>query len=113
MSYGPFIHFIFILTLSGIWCQRAEEKIVEIGQAFSFDCKSGDSVYFGRRLGDWSSIQENDNKYPYLQLNFNALINENILRISSDSAHSEHSGYYACGQSKSMNRVYHLILAGK
>jgi len=113
MSYELFIHFIFILTLTGSWCQRTEEIIVEIGQPFSFDCKLGDSVYFGRRLGIWSEIQENDDKHPYLKLNFNSLADENILRISSDSAQSQHTAYYACGRSKSMNRIYHLILAGK
>ena len=113
MSYGPFIHFIFIITLSGVWCQRAEEKIVEIGQSFSFDCKSDDSVYFGRRIGSWSPVQGTDNRYSYLQLNFDSLVRENILRVSTDSAQSEHGGYYACGQSKTMNRVYHLVVAGK
>jgi hypothetical protein len=115
MSYNHFIQFIFIiiLTLESVWCQRTEEIIVEIGQPFSFDCKQDDSVYFARRLGEWSQIQEMDNQHPYLQLNFNSLANQNILRASSDSVQSQHTGYYACGQAKSMNRIYHLIVAGK
>ncbi len=112
-SYLFIINIIFILIVSNAWCQRTEQIIVEYGQIFSFDCKQDESVYFGRRLDQWSDIQENNNKYSYLNLKFNILNEENILRVRSDSAQSEHIGYYACGKSTSKNRIYQLILAGK
>jgi len=117
MSYVVFITFIFILIISGSWCQRTEKIIAEIGQSFSFDCKIDESIYFGRRLDEWSEIEDNNDKYSYLNLKFNYLNEENILRITSDSAQLQHSGYYGCRKpiwtTTSMNRIYHLILAGK
>jgi hypothetical protein len=117
MSYFVFITFIFILIISGSWCQRTEQIIAEIGQSFSFDCKIDESIYFGRRLDEWSEIEDNNDKYSYLNLKFNYLNEENILRITSDSAQLDHIGYYGCRKpiwtTTSMNRIYHLILAGK
>ncbi len=117
MSYFLFINFIFILIISNSWCERPQQIIVEIGQSFSFDCKQDESIYFGRRLDEWSEIQENDDKYSYLNLKFNYLNQENILRVKSDSAQSQNTGYYGCRHSTwsstSMNRIYQLILAGK
>jgi hypothetical protein len=117
MSYLLFINFIFILIISGSWCQPTEQIVLEIGEPFSFDCKQDESVYFGRRLDELSEIQENDDKYSYLNLKFNYLTNENILRITSNSAQSQNVGYYGCRkptwETTSMNRIYQLSLAGK
>lgn len=117
LSYFRSITVIFVVIISGSWCQTAEKIVVEIGASFSFDCKSDESVYFGRQLNDWSEIQENDNQYSYLNLKFNYLNADNILRVTSDSAQSYHNGYYACRKSTwttaSMNRIYQVTLAGK
>ncbi len=117
MNYSTMLYFLFIIIISGIWCEPTEQIVVSIGQAFSLDCKQDESIYFARRLGEWSEIQENDEKYSYLNLNFNYLSKENILRVTSNSAQLENIGYYGCRKptwtTTSMNRIYQLILAGK
>ncbi|CAF4646978.1 unnamed protein product [Rotaria sp. Silwood1] len=109
------LYFIFILILSGSWCRDIKKIIVPKGESFSFDCQQDESVYFGRKLHDWSEIQNNDNRYSSLNLNLNYINEENILRITSNSADSQNIGYYGCGNENSgrkiMNRVYQLILA--
>jgi hypothetical protein len=117
MSYFLFIHLIFTLIISDSWCQRTEQIVVGIGQPFSFDCNQDDSVFFGQQLDEWSEIQENNDQHAYLNLKFNYLNKDNILRVTSDSAHSQNTGYYGCRKSSwtttSMNRIYQVILAGK
>lgn len=114
MKLNLVILFLLIVDSS---CQRTEQIIVEDGQAFSFDCKSDQSIYFARRLGQWSDIRENVEQYSSFNLNFDSLKTENIIRVSSDSAQSQHVGYYACrkpsGTTSSMARVYQLIIPGK
>ncbi len=107
--------FIFTLILSGSWCEHTEQIVIIEQQSFSFDCKLDESVYFGLRLGDWSHIKENDERYYTLNLKFNHLTGEKILRVTSDSARSENVGFYGCRKSthKSMRRIYHLIMAGR
>jgi hypothetical protein len=111
------IGLLLTLIISGSWCAHTQQIIVSSYQSFSFDCIQDDSVYFGRQLNDWLEIQENDETYLSLNLKFIYLIQENILRISSESAGSEHSGYYGCRKSTRkilpMARIYHLIIAGK
>jgi len=113
MLYILFLNFI----ISGLQCQDIERAVVPQGQPFSFDCQHDESVYFGRRLNEWTEIQENDENYLYLNLNFNYLTKENILRVTSDSAEPKHAGFYACRKatwtSTAMNSIYQLILAGK
>ncbi|CAF0942876.1 unnamed protein product [Adineta steineri] len=107
--------FLFNLIISGLWCQDIERVIVEQGQPFSFDCQLDDLVYFGRKINEWSEIQENNENYLYLNINFNYITKDNILRVKSDSAQSKHIGFYACRKptwiSTSMNSIYQLILA--
>ncbi len=113
------ILYILILNLiiSAIWCQDIERVVVPQGQPFAFDCQLDESVYFGRRLDHWTEIIENNENYVYLNLNFNYLKKEKILRITSDAAEPKHTGFYACRKatwtSTSMNSIYQLILAGK
>lgn len=108
---------LFNLLIIGLWCEDIERVIIPQGQPFSFDCQYDESVYFARKLNQWSEIEENNEIYLYLNFNFNYLKKENILRITSDSAESKHVGFYACkkatGTRKSMNNIYQLILAGK
>ena len=108
---------IFVLWIFESSCQRAEQVLVEYGQSFSFDCKLDESIYFGRRLGQWSDIRENADQYASLNLKYHLLKNEKILRVIGDSAQSQHVGYYGCRKptwsSSSMTRVYQLIIAGK
>lgn len=108
------ILFLWIVDSS---CQRTEQIVVEYGQPFSFDCKSDQSIYFGRRLGQWSDIRENLEQFSSFNLKFDSLKTENIIRVSSDSAQSQHVGYYACRKpswtTSSMTRVYQLIIPGK
>jgi hypothetical protein len=116
MLHFILIKFIFTLVIARSWCAHSERIVVPIGQSFSFDCKEDESVYFGRQLGEWTEIQENDENYLYLNLKFNYLTKENILRVTSNSIQSQNSGYYGCRKatwtSTSMNRMYHLTLAG-
>jgi len=104
------------VIISGLWCQDIERVVVPQGQPFAFDCQPDESVYFGRRLNEWTEIQENNENYLYLNLNFNYLTKENILRVTSESAESKHAGFYACRKptwtTASMNSIYELILAG-
>ena len=108
---------ILLLLIADSSCQRAEQIIVEDGQPFSFDCKSDQSIYFARRFGQWSDIRENAEQYSSFNLKFDSLTNENIIRVSSDSAQTQHVGYYACRKpswtTSSMTRVYQLIIPGK
>ncbi|CAF3363942.1 unnamed protein product [Rotaria socialis] len=109
------INLLFALILSGSWCVTIEQLLVPIGDSFSFDCRTGDSVYFARKLNDWSEIQEDDEKYSYLNLNFMYLNQENILRLKSNAADSQNIGYYGCRRPTErrleMSRIYQLILA--
>jgi hypothetical protein len=108
---------LFNLIISGLWCQDIERVVVPRGEPFAFDCQQDESVYFGRQLNQWSEIQENDENYSHLKLNFNHLIKEDVLRVGSDSAGSEHIGFYGCRKATwttaSMSSIYQLILAGK
>ncbi len=108
---------LFNLIISGLWCQNIERVVVPQGEPFSFDCQQDELVYFGRKINEWTDIQENNENYLYLNLNFNYITKENILRVTSDSAQSKHIGFYACRKSTwssaSMNSIYQLILAGK
>ncbi|CAF0751094.1 unnamed protein product [Rotaria sp. Silwood1] len=107
--------FVINLVISGLWCQNIERIIVQQGQPFSFDCKHDETVLFGRRLNEWSEIQEDNEYYLYLNLNFHYLTHENILRVTSNSAQSKHAGYYTCQKSTwtstSKNIIYQIILA--
>ncbi|CAF2188593.1 unnamed protein product [Rotaria magnacalcarata] len=109
------INLLFALIISGSWCATIEQIIVPTGESFSFDCRIDDSVYFAHKLNEWSEIQENGEKYSYLNLNFMYLNQENILRLKSNAADSQHIGYYGCRRSTErrheMNRIYRLILA--
>ena len=111
------IGFIFILIISGSWCQHTEQIPVSLKQSISFDCNQDESIYFSRRLGDWSEVQEDNDLNSNLNLKFNFLSKENILRITINSVQPEHVGYYGCRKptwtTTSMNRIYHLVLAGK
>lgn len=111
------LYLIFLLIISGTSCTKIEQILTSIGQSFSFDCKLDDSIFFAQRLDDWSEIQENDYKYTSLNLNFNYLTKENILRVTSNSAKAENHGYYGCRKATwtttAMNRIYQLVLAGK
>ncbi|CAF1049256.1 unnamed protein product [Rotaria sordida] len=115
MLYFVFINFIFILIISDSWCRNIEKTIVPIGESFSFNCHQDESVYFARQLHDWSEIQNNDNRYSYLNLNIININEENVLRITINSANSQNTGYYGCSSSKSrrqsMSRTYQLIVA--
>ncbi|CAF3337304.1 unnamed protein product [Rotaria sp. Silwood2] len=115
MLYFLFINIIFTLIISGSWCRNIEKIIVPAGESFSFDCQQDESVFFGRKLHDWSEIQNNDDRYSNLNLNLNYINEENVLRVTSNSADSQNIGYYGCGNSKlnkkTMSRVYQLILA--
>jgi hypothetical protein len=107
---------IFNMIISGVWSQDIERLVIPQGQSFAFDCQFDESVYFGRRLDQWTEIVENNENYIYLNLNFNYLNQEKILRVTSDSAEPKHTGFYACRKatwtSASMNSIYQLILAG-
>ena len=104
------------LIVTGVWTQEIERLVIPRGQPFAFDCQSDESVYFGRRLDQWMEIVENNENYIYLDLNFNYLNEEKILRVTAGSAESKHVGFYACRKatwtSTSMNSIYQLILAG-
>jgi hypothetical protein len=112
-----FYIFLFNLLITGLWCEDILRVVIPQGQPFSFDCQSDESVYFGRKLNQWSEIEENNEIYLYLNLNLIYVTKENVLRVSSDSAESKHVGFYACRKpnwkSASMNTVYQFILAGK
>lgn len=109
--------FLFNLFILGLWCQDIERVVIPHGEAFAFDCQQNELVFFGRRLNEWTEIQEDNENYLYLNLKFNHLVKEKILRVSSESAEPKHAGFYACRQSTwastSMNTIYQLILAGK
>ncbi|UJR10020.1 hypothetical protein I4U23_014243 [Adineta vaga] len=109
------LYLLVILIISGTSCTKVEQIIASVGQSFSFDCKLDDSVFYARRLDDWSEIQENDNNYVSLKLNFNYLTKENILRVTSNYVQAENHGYYGCRKATwataAMNRIYQLILA--
>ena len=117
MSYFFLVNLIFLLMVSVSWSQRTEQITVKFGQPFSFDCKQDESVYFGRRLGQWSDIRENGDQYAYLNLKFDLSNKEKVLRVTTDSAESQHVGYYGCRKATwsttSMTHVYQLIIAGK
>jgi hypothetical protein len=106
---------LVILVISGVWSQNIERVVVPQGEPFSFECQRDQSVYFGRKINEWSEIQENGDNH--LELNFNYLIQDNLLRVSSNSAQAKHVGFYACRKAtwttSSMSNVYQLILAGK
>jgi hypothetical protein len=108
---------LFYLIITGLWCQDIERVVIPQGQPFSFDCQLDESVYFGRQVNEWTEIQENNENYLYLNLNFNYLTKENILRVTSESAEAKHAGFYACRKATwtttTMNSIYQLILAGK
>ena len=111
------LYILFInLIIAGVESQNIERVVVPQGHPFTFDCQLDQSVYFARRLNEWTEIQENNEKYFYLNLNFDYLTKENILRVTSDSAEPKHNGFYGCRKaswtSTSMNTVYQLILAG-
>ncbi|CAF0909349.1 unnamed protein product [Rotaria sordida] len=107
--------FVINLIISGLWCQNIKRVIVQQGGSFSFDCQHDETVLFGRRLNEWLEIQEDNEYYLYLNLNFNYLPQENILRVTSNSAQSKHNGYYTCQKSTwistSKNIIYQIILA--
>lgn len=96
---------------------KAEQMVVPLGQSFSFDCKLDESVFFARRLDDWSEVQENDNKFIALNLNFNFLTSKNILRVTANPVQTENHGYYGCRMATwattAMSRTYQLIVAGE
>ncbi|CAF4331040.1 unnamed protein product [Rotaria sp. Silwood2] len=106
--------FVINLIISGLWCQNIERVILQQGQPFSFDCQYNEMVLFGRRLNEWSEIQEDNEYYLYLNLNFNYLTQENILRVTLSSIQSKHAGYYTCQKptlaSTSKNRIYQIIV---
>lgn len=112
-----FYIFLFNLIIIGIWCQDIERVIVPQGEPFAFDCQQDESPFFGRKLNQWTEIEENNENYLYLNLKFNYLTKDNVLRVSSESAESKHAGFYACRKSTwsstSMTSIYQLILAGK
>jgi hypothetical protein len=97
-------------------CKSLDDIVVARGDPFSFDCQQDESIFYARRLDDWSEIQEDNDNYLYLNLKFEYLNQEKRVRVYCTSAQSEHVGYYACRKttwtSTSMNRVYQLILAG-
>jgi hypothetical protein len=107
---------VFNLIILGVWSQDIERLVVPQGHPFTFDCQLDESVYFGRRLDQWTEIVENNEDYVYLNLNFNYLNEKKILRVTSDSAESKHTGFYGCRKaswtSTLMNSIYQLILAG-
>jgi len=108
---------IFILISSTVFCQEIERAVIADGQAFQFDCRLDESIYFARQLNDWKEITENDETYVYLNLKYTHLSNENVLRVTVDSAQSKHVGFYACRKaswtSTAMSSIYQLTLAGK
>ncbi|CAF4274529.1 unnamed protein product, partial [Adineta steineri] len=115
IRYSMRLYFLLILIICRVQSEKIEKITKSIGQSFSFDCQQDESVYFTQKLGDWSEIQENDNQYSYLNLNFNYLNQEKILRVSSNSVQLENIGYYGCRKptwsTASMNRIYQLIVA--
>ena len=50
----------------GTWCTTIEQFIIPTGESFSFDCQQDESVFFARKLGEWSQIDENEYKYSHL-----------------------------------------------
>ncbi|CAF3716113.1 unnamed protein product [Adineta steineri] len=115
IRYSMMLYFLLILIICRVQSEKIEKITKSVGQSFSFDCQQDESVYFTQKLDDWSEIQENDNQYSYLNLNFNYLNQEKILRVSSNSIQSENIGYYGCRKptwsTASMNRIYQLIVA--
>ena len=112
------VYFLVLhLIVAGSWCADIEQMIVPQGHAFSFDCRDDQSIYFARKLNEWSEVQDNGALHRQLNLNLNYLPKKNILRVTSDSAESKHAGFYGCRKatwrSASMDSIYQLILAGK
>ena len=69
----------FNLIISGFWCQDIEKVVIPQGEPFSFDCQLDESVYFGRRLNEWTEIQENNENYLHIEvLNDPSHISKNI-----------------------------------
>lgn len=105
------------LLIVGYSCQEVERIVVPQGQTFQFDCRLDESAYFGRRLNEWTELEENNENSISLNLKFTYLTNEKILRVSVDSAQAKHVGFYACRKatwtSTAMNSIYQIILAGK
>jgi len=103
-----------VVILSSISSQKVEQISVKLGQTLSFDCKTDELVYFGPQLNEWSEIKEDDND---LNLKFTQLNQGNILRITSDSVDSFHTGFYACRKpvwtTTAMSRIYKVTVAGK
>ncbi|CAF0910413.1 unnamed protein product [Adineta ricciae] len=111
------LHLLLVfVVITGTSCTKIEQIVASAGQAFSFDCQFDESVFFAKQLDNWSEIQENDNKYTSLNLNFNYLMEENILRVTSNSVDSVNLGYYGCRRATwatpDMNRIYKLVIAG-
>lgn len=102
--------------LSGLWCQNIERIIVDQGQPFTFDCQYDESVFFSRRLNEWLEIQKDNQYYSYLKLDFNYIIKENILRVTSNAAEAKNVGYYTCGKPEdrttSKNTIYQIVIRG-
>ncbi|CAF0910924.1 unnamed protein product [Adineta ricciae] len=111
------LHLLLVFVIiTGASCAKIEQIVASAGEAFSFDCQLDESVFFAKQLDNWSEIQENDNKYTSLNLNFNYLTKENVLRVTSNSADSKNLGYYGCRKATwatpNMNRIYKLVIAG-
>ncbi|CAF1306991.1 unnamed protein product [Adineta ricciae] len=104
---------VFNLFIIALWCQNIERVVVPQGQPFSFNCQADESVYFARKINEWSEIRETDDQDLNLRLQY--LTQDNLLRVSCESAQSKHTGFYACRKGKwtstSMNSIYQLIIA--
>lgn len=112
-----FVIFLLLLLGSFVSCKSPERILVHRAESFSFDCASDESVYYAQRLGDWSEITEESENYYYLNLKFQYLTAEKLLRVTCASAQWENSGYYGCRKpnwsSTSMNRIFQLIVSGR
>ncbi|CAF4017688.1 unnamed protein product, partial [Rotaria magnacalcarata] len=109
-----YILLVINLIISVLWCQDIERIVVEQGRTFSFDCQHDESVFFGKRLNEWSEVEEDNAYYSYLKLNFKYLPNENILRVIANVAETKHVGYYTCRKSSwtstPKNMIYQIII---
>ena len=105
-----------VITSTSCKSTKVEQIVASAGEAFSFDCQLEESVFFAKQLDNWSEIQENDKIYMSLNLNFNYLTKENILRVTSNSVDPVNLGYYGCRKATwattDMNRIYKLVIAG-
>ena len=103
---------IFVLFLSLAQSNDDMMKMfVPQGQPFSFDCQDDESVYFGKTVDDWSELQDGD-----MNLKFQYVSKENLLRVRSEAATPDQIGFYGCRKatwsSTTMNVIHQLISSG-